>query len=103
MDFKKMAFDKIKDVAEDKMDDFQIGDFDVEEIINDDFVSKFTNLENVQEMIEKSGFDLEKIGDMTNLPLDKVNDYIKKISEFGSWEDLLKEAAGEFMKKKVGF
>jgi hypothetical protein len=102
MDFKKLAFDKIKDIAEDKLDDFKLGDYNIGEIINDNFISKFTDFDSVVDFVQNSGLNLDKIEDLTNLPLDNVDGIVKKVTQFDDLQGMLKKASSEFLKSKVG-
>jgi hypothetical protein len=102
MDFKKLAFDKIKDIAENKLDDFKLGDYNIGEIINDNFISKFTDFNSVVDFVQNSGLSIDKIEDLTNLPLDNVDGIIKKVTQFDDLQEMLKKASSEFLKSKVG-
>jgi hypothetical protein len=89
MDFKnftKSAGQILKNVDLDNLN--------LEDILDDTFISNNTTLNSVKLFIEKSGFDVSSIVDFKNLPIDKLDDFIKSVSSFGSWREMLVKAAG---------
>ncbi|GEM_PF-2898680 len=66
----------------------------LDEVLTDAFIKNNTTLNTVKEFIEKSGFDVSSIVDFDKLPLDKLDSFVRSISQFGSWKELLAKAAG---------
>jgi hypothetical protein len=79
--FSKIGFDTLK-----------LDDLDLDEIISDEFISKNTILASLKEFIEKSGFDVNSISGFKYLPIEKRDSFVKSISSFGSWRELLEKA-----------
>ena len=69
-----------------------LDNLDLDEIITDQFIANNTKLDSVKAFIEKSGFDISKVTDFANLPTGKLDSYVKSISSFDSWKDLLMKA-----------
>jgi len=86
-DFKKMAGDMAGKAISDKLN--------LEELIDDSFLSKFTQVDSVKEFLDKADFDASSIADLKNVDEGKLNGYVKRISSFTSWKDLLAKAVAE--------
>lgn len=87
-----MVFDKISKMAGDLGGKLDLDKIKLDSIINDSFISKNTKLDSVKDFIEKSGFDVNNIADFTKIPTDKLDSYVKSISSFGSWKEMLMKA-----------
>lgn len=87
-----MVFDKLNNLAGNLGID--LNNIKLDEIITDKFIKDNTTLDSVKSFIEKSGFDVSSILDFKNLPVDKIDAFVKSVSGFGSWQDLLAKAAG---------
>lgn len=61
------------------------------ELVNDKFVQKNSKFKSLDEMVEKSGYDLEEFGESK-----EVDRFISQNSRFSSWEELHSEAIGEW-------
>ena len=68
----------------------------LKELVNDQFVQKNTKFRNLDEMVEKSGYELEDFGE-----LKEVDRFISQNSRFSSWEELQSEAIGEWGLKQI--
>ncbi len=86
-DFKKMAGDMAGKAIEDKLN--------LNKLIDDNFLSKFTQVDTVTEFLGKADFDVSSIAELKNVDVAKLDGYIKKISNFGSWKELLAKAVAE--------
>jgi hypothetical protein len=71
-----------------------LDNLNLEEILTDTFISNNTTLNTVKEFLEKRGFDISSVLDLKNLPIEKLDDFIKGISSFGSWKEMLEKAVG---------
>lgn len=89
-----MNFGNVVKSAGDLLKNVDLDDLNLEEILTDKFISENTVLKTVKEFIEKSGFDVKCVLDFKKLPVDKLDDFIKSISSFGSWKEMLQKAAG---------
>lgn len=71
----------------------------LEEILTDQFIQNNTTLDSVKSFLDQSGFNISSLLDLKNIPLSKLDTYIKSISSFGSWKDFLLKAAGSKVKR----
>ena len=86
-DFKKMAGDMAGKAIADKLN--------LDELIDDNFLSKFTQVDSVKEFLDEADFDAKNITALKNVDEGKLNSYVKKISNFSSWKDMLAKAVAE--------
>lgn len=68
----------------------------LKELVNDQFVQKNTKFRNLDEMVEKSGYELEDFGE-----LKEVDRFISQNSRFSSWEELRSKAISECGMKQI--
>lgn len=68
----------------------------LKELVNDQFVQKNTKFRNLDEMVEKSGYELEDFGE-----LKEVDRFISQNSRFSSWEELRSKAISEWGMKQI--
>ncbi|MFD0710717.1 hypothetical protein [Paenibacillus sp. GCM10027626] len=88
MDFGKLA-KMAGDLTGGKLD---LDNLNLADIITDTFIANNTKLDSVKTFIEKSGFDVSSLLDFKNIPVDKLDSFIKSISSFGSWKEMLMKA-----------
>lgn len=72
------------------------------ELFNDDFINKHTSLSSIQELLDKSGFKIESKEDFNSIPDDQWDTYIKSVTDFDSWEDMMEEAISELVARQLG-
>ena len=87
-----MDLKKLGKIAGDLGAKVDLDKINLDNIINDQFIAKNTKLDSVKAFIEQSGFEVSKITDLKNIPTDKLDEYVKKISSFSSWKELLMKA-----------
>lgn len=73
------------------------------ELLTPEFVSKHTKFASADEMFDASGFKVETQEDFAAIPDDKLDEFIRSISSFGNWSDMLREAGKVWAAKKLGF
>lgn len=88
MDFKK----KFNEVAGNLKEQFNLDDLDLDDLLSDDFIKDNTTLESVRDFIDKSGFNVEKLSDLKDVPQEKLDGFISNVSDFNSLKDMLKKA-----------
>ena len=66
------------------------------EVVNDRFIQKNTRFRSLDEMVEKSGYELEDFGEV-----EEIDRFISQNSNFSSWEELQSKAAGEWDMKQI--
>ena len=64
------------------------------------FMIENTKFSNIDEFIEKSGFDFS---DMESIDDNKLDNFISSNTNFDSWEDMKSAAGSEWVAKKLGF
>lgn len=71
------------------------------EVLNDQFISKHTKFTSLSELIERSGFNVQSAEDFYAIPDDKWDEYIKSISRFSGWKEMLRNATELWAVKKL--
>lgn len=74
----------------------------VTELLSRAFLSKHTRFSSAEELFENSGFRIDDAEDFKAIPDDEWDTYIRSISRFSNWKDMMTAAAGDWMKKKLG-
>ncbi len=72
-----------------------------DKVLSSSFLSKYTYFSDLDEMIEASGFKVENQKDFETVPGDEWNEFIRSVSDFPSWESMIKEAGNEWMIKNL--
>lgn len=75
----------------------------IDELLTPTFVSRFTDFNNFQELVDASGFQVNSQEDFDSIPDEEWDAYIAKNSLFSSWEDMLNTAFAEQVKQQLGF
>jgi hypothetical protein len=66
------------------------------------FMAKHTPYESIDEFLDNSGLDISSNDDFDNIPQEKLDEYVKKVSDFNSWEEMFGAASDEYIFKKLG-
>lgn len=107
MRFKLEGFDeferKLKQIEHglDELSETKEVGFD--ELFTNDFMRSYTDFVSMQQMLEESEFTIKCPEDFKAIPDDDWDRYVNKCTKFESWSDMLKAAAAEYTKKKLGF
>ena len=67
------------------------------------FMSKYTNFNSFDDLLEAGDFDVQSQEDFLNIPDDIFDEYISKNTRFSDWEDMLGKATEIYALKKLGF
>lgn len=68
------------------------------ELMPDNFIRKNTNFQTLQAMLDASGIEnLEEIGN------EKFSKFISTHTRFSTWEEMIKVASTEYIKRKLSF
>ncbi|MDT2686316.1 hypothetical protein [Enterococcus gallinarum] len=62
-------------------------------------MQSYTNFSNIDEFVEKSGFDFSN---MESIDENELDSFIKENSSFDSWNSMESKAAGLWTKKQLG-
>lgn len=71
------------------------------ELLTPEFLQKHTRVSSHTELIEKSGFKVESAEDFKAIPDEEWDAYIRSISSFKSWHEMLSEAGKAWAMKKL--
>lgn len=74
----------------------------VSELLTADFLSRHSRFHSADELFEGGGFKVESTDDLEALPEDKLDEYIRSISNFDSWQGMLVKAGEEWAAKQLG-
>ena len=69
------------------------------ELFHDGFMQSYTNFSNIDEFVEKSGFDFSN---MESIDENELDSFIKENWSFDSWNSMKSKAAGLWTKKQLG-
>jgi len=73
------------------------------ELLTPSFVSKHTRFANADDLFEASGFKVESQEDFEAIPDAEWDQFIRSVSSFSSWQEMLQAATEEWAAKKLGF
>ena len=66
------------------------------------FMKKYTDFLSIDEMFEKSDFDINSQEDFESISEDKLDMYVNKTTVFSTWEEMLEKAIQKWTIKKLG-
>jgi hypothetical protein len=73
------------------------------ELFPPDFIRRFTDFLDLDEMFKASGFHVESTEDFAKIPDDAWDRFIAERTLFGNWHEMQEKAGGEWVSKKLGF
>jgi len=74
----------------------------IPDLLNEDFVSEHTKFRDAQQLFDESGFEINSAEDFKAIPDADWDKYIAQISDFESWNEMLKAAMAMYVKRKMG-
>lgn len=74
-----------------------------EEMFNPQFMMKYTQFSNFDEMLNKSGFKVETKEDFEAIDDSEWDEYVQKTTQFTNWQEMLNEAGALWAAKQLGF
>lgn len=74
--------------------------YEISEILSDSFMQKNTRFSNANLFLSEIG--IYNNDDLEAYPDDKMDAYVSKETDFSTWQDMLGEAAREFVTKQLG-
>lgn len=72
-----------------------------EQLLNNKFMKKYTKYSSLQEMYEKSGFNIKTEKDFAAIPNDEWNEFINKNTKFSNWQQMGDKAQEEYIIHQV--
>jgi len=76
---------------------------DIESLLNDELIQKFTNFESVQAFLEKCPMDLKNISNLQDLDNNKMDSFVNDNTNFSNWKELLGKVTETFLSGKLKF
>lgn len=76
-------------------------DVPLEELFPPEFLKEHTSVTTVQQLMDESGFTINSQEDFNNIPDEDWDKYIRKVTSFSSWKDMLESAAQEYTIRKL--
>lgn len=73
------------------------------DLFNESFMVKHTKLTNIDQFFEESEFEVKTDEDFAKIPNEKLDEYVKKVTEFENWQSMKSKAAEIYVLKKLGF
>ena len=92
--FMKIKFD-FKEL--DKKLESLSGNVPLDELLNSNFIRKYTQFQTAQEFADTSSFDFSNIESINSNDLDK---FVSAHTKFSSWQEMLNHAAAEWIQKQ---
>lgn len=69
------------------------------ELFTVSFMRKYTHSLSLDDLLKAGGFQT----DLDDIPEHKLDVYIRKVTKFKSWEDMLDTAVEEYIDRQLGF
>lgn len=91
MSFKIPGLDKIKDMFGDKMKDLSLQD-----IFSSEFVQKYTNSSNINELLTKFGINAGNVEELAKHS--DIDEKVAQNTQFSNWQQMLEKALSEIKK-----
>ena len=73
------------------------GNVPLDELLNSNFMRKYTQFQTAQEFADTSSFDFSNIESIDSNDLDK---FVSAHTKFTSWQEMLNHAAAEWLQKQ---
>lgn len=74
----------------------------IADLLTADFLSGHFPFRSIDDLFRAGGFKVETTGDLEAIPGDKLDEFIRSISSFDSWQSLLAKAGEEWAAKQLG-
>lgn len=72
------------------------------DILTPQFISNHTRFQGAEEFFGASGFKIESQADFEAISEEKFDDFVRSVSSFTSWREMLNTAGAAWAKKKLG-
>jgi len=73
------------------------GNVPLDELLNSNFMRKYTHFQNAQEFVDSSSFDFSNIESIDSNDLDK---FVSANTKFSSWQEMLNHAGAEWIQNQ---
>lgn len=75
----------------------------VSEMFTPAFMRTYTDFESFDAMIEASGFQVQSQADFENISDDEWETLVRTKTRFARWDEMLRAAGGEWVKRNMGY
>ncbi|KZE67035.1 hypothetical protein AWM68_19790 [Fictibacillus phosphorivorans] len=107
MGFKLDGFDefekKLNQMAETAKEYEDGKSVDFNQLFNQGFMVEYTDFKSIDEFFEKSPFTVNTQEDLEQLDESQLDGWVKEITRFSTWEEMLGKAGTEHLAKELGF
>ncbi|MEQ1758235.1 MAG: hypothetical protein ABL986_07950 [Vicinamibacterales bacterium] len=76
-------------------------DVPIAKLLTSEFMLLNTDFESVDAMFAASGYKIESSQDLKSVPDEAWDSFVRSRTRFGSWEELLSEAAKEYLGRRL--
>lgn len=73
------------------------------QLLNDRFMQANTDFNSLDDMFEKSPFDVKTSDHFEAIPQEQLDEFISNHSKFSSWNTMLETASTTWVAKQLGF
>ncbi|MEG6520443.1 hypothetical protein [Desulfotomaculum sp. 1211_IL3151] len=70
------------------------------DVFTSDFMEKHTKYNSFNDFLTAGGFQVNSHEDLKSIPDAEIDSHVVKFSDFSSWEEMLSEAAKQYVSKK---
>lgn len=81
----------------------ETGSVDFKDLFTQNFMTKYTNFNNISEFFEESPFEFKTQEEFESIDENQLDEYVRKQSKLDSWQDMFSTAGKEYVAKKLGF
>ncbi len=78
------------------------GEVNISELLTPNFMTTYTSFNNITEFWERSPFIVKTEEDFTALNESELDGYVREVSKFSSWKEMMNKAGELYFKKKLG-
>lgn len=72
-------------------------------LLNESFMQANTDFDSLDDMFEKSPFDIQTSDDFEAIPKGQLDEFISNHSKFSSWNTMLETASKKWFAQQLGF
>ena len=94
---KTLKFEEAMSALEQIVRQLESGNVPLDELLNSNFMMKYTQFQTAQEFADTSSFDFSNIESIDSNDLDK---FVSAHTKFTSWQEMLNHAAAEWIQKQ---
>lgn len=73
------------------------------ELFTGSFMTRYTDFKSFEDFMAAGGFHAETTEEFEKIPDGPFDSHVSATTKFPSWEEMLKAATSEYVKKKLGF